>query len=259
MTAIVGVLCRDGLVIGTDSSATFTAGNLRTIEQPVEKLTIVSEMIIIAGTGQVGLGQRFNYIVQAAFDQKVFRGHNIEVGKELCRRGINDFGYTNAPKGGLAALVGFPLNNRPYLCEFATPDFQPEFKDEKMWYCSMGSGQPITDPFLALMREIFWMQGPPTVQDATFAVTWALDHAVTVNPGGINAPVRVAVLERTGGKFVARMLDDDDLREHRQNIDQAKERLRTYPAAQKPDAAGTPDVPKPDAAVAADNARPPTI
>lgn len=47
-----------------------------------------------------------------------------------------------------------------------------------------------------LMREISWSGGPPNVQDATFAVTWALDHAVTCNPGGINAPVRIAVLER---------------------------------------------------------------
>ena len=48
----------------------------------------------------------------------------------------------------------------------------------------MGSGQPITDPFLALMRSIFWGDGLPTVQDGTFAVTWALEHAIEVNPGG---------------------------------------------------------------------------
>jgi 20S proteasome alpha/beta subunit len=245
MTAIVGVLCRDGLVIGTDSSATFTSGNMRTIEQPVEKLTIVAGTVIIAGAGQVGMGQRFNHVVQGAYDQKIFKGHHIEVAKELCRLGIADFMFTSAQKGAYAALVGFPIHDKPYLCEFASGDFQPEFKDERMWYCSMGSGQPITDPFLALIREIFWMSGPPTVQDATFAVTWALDHAVAVNPGGINAPVRIAVMERVGGKLASRILDDNDLQEHRQNIDQAKERLRSYPAAQKPDASDTPAIPKP--------------
>lgn len=114
-----------------------------------------------------------------------------------------------------------------------------------MWYVSMGSGQSITDPFLALMREIFWRAGPPTVQDATFAVTWALDHAIAVNTGGINGPARIAVMERVSGKLAARLLDEADLLEHRQNIEQAKERLRTFQESQKPGAGDAPDVPKP--------------
>jgi hypothetical protein len=76
-------------------------------------------------------------------------------------------------------------------------------------------------------------------------VTWALDHAVKVNPGGINDPVRIAVLERDKGKFQARLLEDEDLAEHRQNIEQAKDLLRKFPSMQKPDAAGIPDIPKP--------------
>lgn len=245
MTAIVGVLCRDGLVIGTDSSATFSSGQTRTIEQPTEKLTIVGGVVIVAGSGQIGMGQRFNHIVRTAYDEKLFRGHHIDVAKELCKRGIGDFSYTSAKQSMYASLVGFPLNDRPYLCEFAVADFQPEFKDERMWYVSMGSGQPITDPFLALMREIFWRAGPPTVQDATFAVTWALDHAIAVNTGGINGPARIAVMERVGGKLAARLLDEADLLEHRQNIEQATERLRTFQASQKPGAGDVPDVPKP--------------
>jgi hypothetical protein len=147
--------------------------------------------------------------------------------------------------GQYGALIGFALGEKPYLCEFPVSDFQPEFKTETLWYCSMGSGQPITDPFLAFMREVFWGAGLPSVQDATFAVTWTLDHAVQINPGGINGPVRIAVLERHSGKFRARVLDDSDLEEHRQNIDQAKERLRSFPASQSADAPGTPEVPKP--------------
>src|SRR5262249_29888486 len=103
-------------------------------------------------------------------------------------------------------------------------------------------------PFLALMREVFWRTGLPTIQDAIFAVTWALDHAIQINPGGINGPARIAVLEKkAGGKFAARILDPADLDEHRQNIGQAKERLRTFPASQSADAPDTPDVPKPSA------------
>lgn len=86
--------------------------------------------------------------------------------------------------GQYGALVGFTLGDKPFLCEFAVADFQPEFKTEMMWYGSMGSGQAITGPFWALMREVFWDKGPPTVQDATFAASCHLFFScLTVQPG----------------------------------------------------------------------------
>ena len=157
MTAIVGILCADGLVIGTDSSVTFAAGQLRTIEQPIEKLYIVGDMIIVAGTGQHGLGQRFGRVVEIELGKSLFTktNHVTYVGKRLAAAGIEDFTSTNAPKNAYGALVGFPLGDAPHICEFAVADFQPEFKDSKMWYVSMGSGQPITDPFLAFIRDVW--------------------------------------------------------------------------------------------------------
>jgi 20S proteasome alpha/beta subunit len=253
MTAIVGVLCRDGLVIGADSSTTFASSvGSPIIEQPTEKLCLISSCIIVAGTGQVGLGQRFCHVVEKAYDEKVFFGmkHPTDVGNEVSKRARDNFAYTGANKGTYGALVGFALGDKPYLCEFAVADFQPEFKTDTMWYGSMGSGQPITDPFLALMREVFWDKGPPSVQDATFAVTWALDHAIEVNPGGINGPARISVLEKNQGKYRTRLLDDAALEEHRQNIEQAKQRLRAFPASQNADAPGTPEIPRPNPASA---------
>ena len=249
MTAIVGILCKDGLVIGTDSSTTFASsvGN-PIIEQPTEKLCLICNSIIVAGTGQVGLGQRFCHIVEKAFEDKLFVGtrHHTLVASDICQRTIQNLIHTSAPKGQYGALVGFVQGDKPFLCEFAVADFQPEFKTETLWYGSMGSGQAITDPFLALMREVFWEKGPPSVQDATFAVTWALDHAIQVNPGGINGPARVAVLEKTSGRYRARILDSGSLEEHRQNIQQAKDRLRAFPATQSADAPNTPEIPRPN-------------
>jgi 20S proteasome alpha/beta subunit len=248
MTAIVGVLCRDGLVIGTDSSTTFSTGmGPNTIEQPTEKLQIFYDSVIVAGTGQVGLGQRFGRVVNSAYEQKVFRGdlHYTIIGTALCTETLKDFSSTGMKPGQYGALVGFSHGNKVCMCEFAIVDFQPEFKTEKLWYCSMGSGQLITDPFLGFMREVFWAKGQPTVQDATFAVTWTLDHAVQVNPGGINGPVRIAVMEKRSSRYEARILQDADLEEHRQNIQQAKDRLRSFPSTQNAAAPGTPEIPEP--------------
>ena len=64
MTAVVGILCSDGVVVGTDSSMTMASGTFRTIEQPTEKLDVVDNRAIIAGTGSVGHGQRFRNVIE---------------------------------------------------------------------------------------------------------------------------------------------------------------------------------------------------
>lgn len=249
MTAIAGVLCREGLVVGADSSATFGVGPLKTIEQPTEKIAIVKDSIIVACSGSVGLAQRFNYVVENAYAAKVFDGHYLDVGRELCTRAISDFSSTGADKGRLSALVGFPLGNAGmHLCEFGLADFQPEFKDNELWFASIGSGMSITDPVLALMRDVFWNNEQPTLQDGIFGVAWSIQHACDVNAGGIKEPIRIAVLERrpeARGRFRARILDDADLQEHQTNIVEAKRVLREFKESQRPDNTGTLDVPRP--------------
>lgn len=247
MTAIVGILCKDGVVIGTDSSATFVHGqHFRTIEQTTEKIEIVANNVIIAGTGAIGLGQRFCEVIATAWKKGRFTHHPIDVGRELCKDAIDDFASTGAIRGQYGAIVGFFGGGKPQLCEFGVQDLQPEFKTEHLWYCSMGSAQPITDPFLAFMREIFWENGLPNLQEGTFAVTWTLDLAIHINPGGVNGPIRMAVLEQIkGGPFTARMLKDNELGEHRENIAQAKRCLRDFRDSYKPSAESeAPDVPK---------------
>ena len=46
MTILIGVLCKDGVVIGADSSATFDAGGIRTIEQPTKKIDLLMEKLL---------------------------------------------------------------------------------------------------------------------------------------------------------------------------------------------------------------------
>ena len=245
MTAIVGIACADGVVIGADSAATFTAGQHRTIEQPTDKLDIVADQVIVAGTGQIGMGQRFCAVVRKLWTDGAARNGAIEAVKAFAREAIADFGSTQAPKGQFGALVAFPSGGLPHLCEFAVSDLQPELKSERLWYVSMGSGQLITDPFLGFIREVFWDGGRPKLQDAVFAVTWTLDQAVQLTPGGVNEPICVAVLERASGGFRARRLSEEELAQHRENVAAAKAHLREFAAKHQPSAAPTvPEVPR---------------
>jgi len=231
MTSIVGVLCNDGVVIGADSAATFSAGQLRTMEQPTEKLEVLAGRIIVAGTGAIGLGQRFCAAALKVWnDNQGFPRHPaLDISKAMCKAALEDFSSTYAKMGQYGALVAFPAQNKFHLCEFGVEDFQPEMKTEKLWYASMGCAQQITDPFLGFIREVFWDNGLPSVHDAINAVTWTLDHAISLNTGGVNGPIRIAVLGCDNKNQVkARLLSEAELGEPRQYIDEAKNVLRGF-------------------------------
>ena len=234
MTIPIGVLCTNGVVIGADSSATFTISpQLPTIEQPfAEKIEIIDRNVIVASTGEFGFGQRFTEIVRRACQNKLFHAgaHPVQVCNELARLGVQDFQHTFVSQLEYGALVAFPMSTQWHLCEFAYGTMQPELKTKALWYVSMGSGQSLIDPFLALMRQTFWHDGAPSCEDAVFVVAWALQHAIQFNTGGINAPARVAIL--TGnprGQLCARMLEEDEMGQHLQNVDGAIKYLREYP------------------------------
>jgi hypothetical protein len=246
VTALVGIYCKNGVVIGADSSATFSNGRTPTIEQPIDKIDIIDEKIIIAGTGEVGLGQRFTRCIETAWNNNQFSiSSDIEMGKKLAAVGILDFAATQVKQGSYGALVAIPVKKKPCLYELSSDNFQPELKTERLWYVSMGCGQPITDPFLAFIRDIFWIDGNlPNINEGIFAATWTLDHAVSINPGGINGPVKISVLENENGDCKARLLSDQELDEHRQYISEVKNNLRSFRHGQQP-RENTPDIPKP--------------
>jgi len=237
MTSIVGLLCSDGIVVGADGSATFgSAGGVRTIEQPYsDKVQIINDDMIIATTGQVGLAQRFQAVAESVSAARIAKPISYaEVAKQLTAKTIKDFQETNVMRPvGLTAFAAYGVGDHPWLCEFASAaDFQPEFKKTNgLWFTSAGSGQSITDPFLALFRKIFWPDGPPNLQEGIFAALWALQHACDVNPGGIKEPIYMAVLARdpsNGNRFRARLLDEKELEEQKNMVADATKHFSTF-------------------------------
>lgn len=228
MTILVGTLCEDGVVIGADSSATYGDGSTRTIEQPIHgKIQLVENQVIVAGTGQVGMGQRFKDIIECnrnALRQK----KPLDAVRYICAAAVRDFEATKARPGQFGAMLAYYREGIFTLCEFAMADMQPELKTKDLCFVSMGSGQIIADPFLALLRKVFWPGRLPKVNEAVFATTWVLTHAIEVNTGGINGPAHIAVLSKPGKEPVAEMLSNDQLQEHLGNIKGVEQHLQAY-------------------------------
>ena len=163
MTLLVGIRCTDGAVIGTDSAMTFGPSPQHpTIEQRYEeKITIVDNRIIVAGTGPIGLGQRFADNISKRWENKELQGKSaIDVGRQISAVAVNDFASTKVSGGTFGALVAFPVGKTAELFEFGVTDLQPEVKSGANWYASMGSGQAVADPLLGFVRVAFWGIAP---------------------------------------------------------------------------------------------------
>jgi 20S proteasome alpha/beta subunit len=229
MTVLIGLLCEDGIVIGADSSATLgTSLNIPTIEQKCKKIHVIENRVIVAGTGSIGLCQRFTHIVGEYWKAGGFEKPYQEVGRDLSAQGIQNFRSSGAPQGQFGALAAYSTERKLYLCEFAVSDFQPEFKDNALWYTSMGSGQLITDPFLGFLREIFWKDKLPSLSEGIFYVVWALWHTIKLNPGGINEPIQTATLSLTKDGYMATLLDENTLGEHVNNVIGINQYIASY-------------------------------
>lgn len=249
MTLIVGILCSNGVVIGADSAATMGSLGNRTVIQPTKKLEIVSERMILGVSGAVGLGQRFASEITTAYGERQFvntqpidamniiserfRKH-IYAEFEAARNASAVVGNGIASSPAITtSVVAMTISDKAELFQF---DHQgaPEKATQGLPFISVGSGQPIADPFLCFLRKIFWSDAEPNLNDGIFATYWTLMHAIEVNPGGVAGPIHIATLskERTGRgsntDWIARELTPEELQEHDEAMKAAQNKLAHF-------------------------------
>lgn len=230
MTVLVGIRCSDGIVIGSDSSSTFGGAGFSTIEQPSKKIHTIENRMILAGTGQVGLGQRFKYVIEKGWKDRLFTGLNaIPFASRVCQLAMQDFQTTSVQKNEFGALLAFHAEGEFNLCEYAVTDLQPELKTKQLWYASMGSGQLIADPFLAFIKKVFSPDEVPVLSDGILYAVWALAQTIELNTGGIGGPIQIATLSMIDGSPVARNLSQSDIQEHLDNVHDITRYLSEYP------------------------------
>ena len=240
MTLIVGVKCKEGIVVGADSITTFGSA----IEQEVQnKIILIEPDGIYAGAGSVGLNQ---LILQRISSNWASLGgvKNLadlrgliselmwtEVGSALERAraadGILGTGLAEAIRCNL--MIALPHKDTPTLLVFDEGANSIEVTFESPFF-SIGSGGFQADPFLAFVKRIFWDDAAPkTIAAGLFCVLWTLDHVSRVNAGlGVGGSPNVAVLLRRDSSWIAKRLSDEFLFEQMQAIPIAEDRLRSF-------------------------------
>ena len=239
MTLIIGILCKDGVVVAADSAATYGALGQPTISQLTKKISIIDNSVIVACSGAVGLAQRFETEIKQLWIGKSFSGgtavaagtkigaklkEHIAPEMQVAQFARNVVGPSASSNATCLTIVALPVSKAPSLIQF-TEIGSSEIATNNLPFVSIGSGQLTADPFLAFLRALFWPDREPLLADGIFAALWTLKHAIAHTPGGLAHPIDIAVLEKQSGNWVAHLLSTKDLQEHEQNIRAAEEAL----------------------------------
>ncbi len=239
MTLIVGILCTDGVVLASDSAATFGSDGRQTIgQQAVEKVRILRNQVLYASTGAVGMAQVIANAVGAMWDENPFsRMSTTEdamdaIGRKIAERVgpyLQTAQMTRAIGCDVSAtlcksVVALVFKKRPCLFNF---DYggAPEQASVDLPFVALGSGQAIADPFLAFLKRTVWRGKQPTIAEGKLAAVWTVIHACQTNPGGVAGPVQLATLHIDDGKPVVTRLTPDDVSEHGQQIQAAEDAM----------------------------------
>jgi hypothetical protein len=137
----------------------------------------------------------------------------------------------NYSQGGIrfGALIAAVVKGGEHcLIEYGTADFQPEFKEDKLFYVSTGSGQSLADPFLAFVDRVLWNNTMPTVELGKLGVMWVLQHTIRFAPGGVGGSPSMAILKRVDGRWIASKLTIDELQESAQYTNQLEEHIKGF-------------------------------
>lgn len=124
------------------------------------------------------------------------------------------------------SMIAFPVKQKPYLFTF---DFNgaPEMASEKLPFVTLGSGQPIADPFLAFLARLLWPNHQPTLAEGRLAAAWTIDHVRRTNPGGVGGETCMAILEEKRGELPQIIeVQPQELLEHQQRIESAEKAIQ---------------------------------
>ncbi len=242
MTLIVGILCQDGVVLASDSAATYAAGISFTIgQQEVTKVHRLGQDMVYASTGAIGVSQVIISELEKLVTNKYFSKNvtPVEAMMTISRTIAEQVKHLFESAQRLVPLVGQGEAGIPVLCkslvgvavkkEPALFQFDyggaPEHATEKLPFIALGSGQAMADPFLAFLKRILWKDRRPTLAEGRLVAAWTIQHVSQTAFGLVGGPTQLASLAIVGG---APAVEFADPAEHDGFIEEAEAALRDH-------------------------------
>ena len=252
MTLIVGIKCKDGIVMGSDGAATLGTMGQTTIVQPVRKLETISNAIVLGVSGPIGIGQTFKGVIKKLWEEDKFHGKKepyeaMEIlSKSLWEHLKPEFQKASIAKSVIdnialisticSVLIAIPISKKLCLFQF-NQQCSPEEATGNLPFVSIGSGQKIADPFLAFLRRIFWPNEDelPSLEEGILTVLWTLEHAIRTHPGGVSDPKQIITIKKENNKYKIYEFQEKELEEHLEGIYDIEKYLSEYPSKLKGD------------------------
>jgi 20S proteasome alpha/beta subunit len=230
MTVVVAFFCPDGVVIAADSMLTPSMGGIGVGHHHGRKIAVLPGPQLFAFAGDQGYAARFRTMAELQHADIAGLSHALDYGLGMSAGIIKQLASTGIAVNaiGTNAILAYCHGGAHHCCLFEG-QFQPRLLDEHHYYAALGSGKLSADPFLCFLVDVFCPAGRPTVPEAIFLATWAVQHVIDTNPGGVAGPIRVATFSLDqAGNFQARELPESEIQEHQQAIESAANALREW-------------------------------
>jgi hypothetical protein len=255
MTVVVAFHCPDGIVIAADSMITPSVGGVSVGHHHGRKLEILPGPQLFAFSGDQGQAARFKIMAQFQHTQIAGLAHALDYGLGLSAGIIQQLATTGITANGIGTntILAYCHGGSHHCCMFEG-QLQPRLLDDHHFYAALGSGKLSADPFLRFLVDVFCQNGRPNLREAIFLATWAVQHVIDTNPGGVAGPIRIATFSADGnGAFQAIELPESEIAEHQQAIESAAAALRNWrdeiqsgqAASDAPEPPTPPDRPEP--------------
>lgn len=190
-----------------------------------KKIDIHANDLISAYAGDQGQAARFKYMADGLFDRmKDGNEHPISFPIGLTTAIINEFRTTGITQIAVNTIIAYPYAGEHTCCVFEG-NLQPRLLDQNHYYVALGSGKQSADPFLRFLVDIFCQDGQPNVREAIFLSTWVVQHVIDTNPGGVDGPIKISVLEQSNTLFSARDISESEIDQHQEAIASARNSL----------------------------------
>jgi len=230
MTVVVAFHCPDGIVIAADSMLTPSIGGVGVGHHHGKKIEILPGPQLFAFAGDQGQAARFKILTELQHAQINGLAHALEYGLAMSTGIIKQLASTGITGSGIGTntILAYCHGSTHHCCMFEA-QLQPRLLDEHHFYAALGSGKLSADPFLRFLVDIFCPNGRPNLREAIFLATWAVQHVIDTNPGGVAGPIRVATLSAdSNGAFQAIAFPVSEIADDQKAVESAAAALRKW-------------------------------